>query len=227
MQTWVFFWDVSADDDSSKSTLLSAADLDTEGNVQLQLDGGKLHLTVAGNGGIIFTWAPATMSWYFLSLSYSVNEQEVKLYVDGVLQETATQASIAVLLPATTVGALVGDEGVAQDFAQMHVASLTLWSTVVDGTDCVDDDTIDEGVLVWYDFAADGNTVVDQTGNGNGALLVDVTHSTKDHNAVSAVSCASGTEGDDDGVAVVVSSTLSLAAWPGTTAASWAHTSPS
>ena len=131
---------------------------------------------VNGVGDQTFTWQPDERTWYFLSVTYSTADKEIRLSVNNAFQETITcpSCTVPITMDAGRLGAWYWPNSATPSRSMNgEISTFRVWNVATDGKDgCPGVGT--NGLLINYMFIATSDNVqVDLSGSGNDGELHD------------------------------------------------------
>jgi hypothetical protein len=148
---------------------------------------------VNGNSDRTFAWQPTAGEWNFLSVSYSVPDNVIKLSLNGVFKESIPNAAVPISFDNPRIGGWLAGSSQARSL-EGSIASFRVWSVATDGSDAC----TGVGLVAAYELdssPAENNQAAD---SGPDALHGEWSGTTKDDGDVCAAdgtcetTCAAG-----------------------------------
>ncbi len=151
------------------------------GGFVLRLTGSKIHAyqiaNPSSNNTVIGTTVIPTGEWHHITATLNETTQELKVYLDGVLDGSAT-ASLPTVN--TNVGLNIGARGDDNQVSGMvEIDNVKIWEKAKTASE-LQTDTLacytgnEVGLLAWYNFEDNStSTLVDISGNGNNGMYMN------------------------------------------------------
>jgi hypothetical protein len=126
LDAWVKF-----DDTSGNHPIMNDDDW-VRGDLHYQIFSSQYGFDVNGNSDRTFAWQPTAGEWNFLSVSYSVPDNVIKLSVNNQFKESIPNAAVPISFNKPRIGGWLAGSNQARSL-KGSIASFRAWSIATDG----------------------------------------------------------------------------------------------
>ena len=129
LDSWVKF------DSTSGNHPIMTDDDWVRGGLHYQIYSSQYGFDVDGNSDRTFTWQPTAGEWKFLSVSYDVGPNNIKLSLNGAFKESIPNAAVPISFNNPRISGWLAVSNQAARSLEGCIASFHVWSIATDGSD--------------------------------------------------------------------------------------------